>query len=134
MILDIFSWSAIAILSVSYWFQIWRIHVHREVRDLSLIYHVLLAVGFGILAVTALMEGSLKFLVKQIATTIPVAVIIGQILYHRDDRWHDDVQSNCVRCGEEMEDDWVCCPFCSKSIDASEKNNKNKFENPDQAA
>lgn len=115
MLLDVLSWSAIVVLSVSYWFQIWKIHVHREVRDLSLIYHILLAIGFGILAITALMEDSLVFLVKQIATTIPVLVIIGQIIYHRDERWHDDAMPDCVVCGEEIDDQWVCCPFCGES-------------------
>jgi hypothetical protein len=112
MLINIISWSAIILLSISYWFQIWKIHVHKEVRDLSLIYHFLLATGFGILAVTAYMEGSLIFLVKQVATTIPVLVIIAQIYYHRKDHWHDDANSSCSSCEEELEDDWICCPYC----------------------
>ncbi len=108
------SWAAVALLSVSYWFQIWKIHVHREVRDLSLTYHILLATGFGILAGTAWVEGSTIFLVKQVATTVPVLVIIGQIFYHKGDHWHDDVQQHCSRCDEELELDWKCCPYCSE--------------------
>ena len=67
--MKLLSWSAIIVLSTSYWFQIWKIHVHKEVRDLSMTYHVLLALGFGILTYTAWAENSVIFLVKQIATT-----------------------------------------------------------------
>ena len=76
--LTILSWIAIFMLASSYWFQIWKIHVHKEVRDLSLIYHILLALGFGLLIITAVMEDSFIFLVKQIATFIPVIIIIGK--------------------------------------------------------
>ena len=106
------SWIAIVLLSVSYWFQIWKIHVHKEVRDLSLAYHFFLAIGFGILAITAYVEGSAIFLVKQIATTIPVIVIIGQIFYHQKDRWHDEHSPHCKSCTEELEEAWTFCPFC----------------------
>jgi len=115
MVISTVSWIAIVILSISYWFQIWKIHVHREVRDLSLIYHILLALGFGILAVTAWVEGSIIFLVKQVATTIPVVIIIGQILYHRDDHWHDNLSPHCRSCDEELEKDWAHCPYCGTS-------------------
>ena len=47
--MKILSWTAIFLLSISYWFQIYKIHQHKEVRDLSMIYHVMLALGFGIL-------------------------------------------------------------------------------------
>lgn len=114
MTLKIISWIAIFILSVSYWFQIWKIHVHKEVRDLSLSYNVLLALGFGILAFTAAAEGSVIFLVKQIMTTIPVLIIIGQILYHQGDRWHDSEDQKCSVCSEELELYWAYCPFCGK--------------------
>lgn len=112
MILKIFSWAAIAILSISYWFQIYKIQVHKEVRDLSLSYNILLAIGFGILAGTAYVEKSLIFLVKQIATTIPVLIIIAQILYHKKDRWHDENDPHCTNCKEEMEPYWKHCAFC----------------------
>ena len=111
-VLKMLSWIAVVILSVSYWFQIWKIHIHREVRDLSLIYHILLATGFGILAITAYYEGSLIFLVKQIATTLPVVIIISQILYHKQDHWHDDLNPSCQGCQEELESDWDYCPYC----------------------
>ena len=77
---NILSWSAVVLLSVSYWFQIWKIHIHKEVRDLSMKYHVFLALGFGILTYTAWKENSIIFIVKQIATTIPVVIIIIQII------------------------------------------------------
>jgi hypothetical protein len=73
----------------------------------------MLALGFGILTITAWIEGSTIFLVKQIATTIPVIVIIGQIVYHRDDHWVDDNDPNCLNCNQDLEPDWVICPYCN---------------------
>jgi len=106
------SWAAIVLLAVSYWFQIWRIHVHKEVRDLSLPYHILLALGFGILTYQAYIDGSVVFIVKQIATTVPVVILIGQILYHRKDTWHDNKDDICEECSEELEPGWAYCPEC----------------------
>ena len=114
MVLSILSWIAIVVLSVSYWFQIWKIHVHKEVRDISLTYNVLLAIGFGTLTFTALREGSIFFLVKQIATTIPVIIIIGQVIYHKGDRWHDSALPQCSKCNEELEEEWHYCAICGK--------------------
>ena len=111
------SWLAVATLSVSYWLQIWRIHVHKEVRDLSMPYHILLAIGFGILTITAYMEDSTVFLVKQIMTTIPVLIIIGQIIYHKKDRWHDKDTKNCCNCGYELENYWTYCPNCGMVVE-----------------
>lgn len=88
--------------------------MHKEVRDLSLTYHVFLALGFGILTYTAWMENSLIFLVKQIATTIPVLIIISQILKHKDDHWHDDKDPYCTRCKQEMELFWTYCAYCGE--------------------
>lgn len=112
MLLYILSWFAVIILSVSYWFQIIKIHRHKEVRDLSLPYHVLLATGFAILAFTAYYGSDTIFLVKQVATTVPVVIIILQILYHRNDKWHDDEDALCVRCRQELEPSWHHCPYC----------------------
>ncbi len=114
MFLKVISWIAIGILSVSYWFQIWKIQVHKEVRDISLPYNILLAIGFTILGFTAYAERSVIFLVKQIVTTVPVIIIIGQVLYHKDDRWHDSDDPNCQGCDEELELYWTYCPFCGK--------------------
>ncbi len=119
--LILLSWTAVVILAGSYWFQIWKIHKHKEVRDLSLIYHSLLAVGFGILIFTALMEDSTIFLVKQIATFIPVVIIIWQILIHRKDHWHDEKDEVCKNCKSELEPDWKHCPYCSTSRSGAPK-------------
>ncbi len=108
----VLSWIAIIILGSSYWFQIYKIHKHKEVRDLSIIYHVLLALGFGILIITALHENSNIFLIKQIVTFIPVLIIIGQIIIHREDKWHDDSYKNCMTCKKELEPIWKHCPDC----------------------
>ena len=112
--MKVLSWSAIVILSVSYWFQIWKIHVHKEVRDLSLAYHYMLAIGFGVLTYTSWAENSTIFLIKQIATTIPVIIIIGQIYYHKDDRWHDEGDDYCSSCKMELEPKWQACPYCGE--------------------
>jgi uncharacterized protein with PQ loop repeat len=109
------SWVAILLLAFSYWFQIWKIHVHKEVRDLSLPYHVLLATGFGILTYQAYIDGSIVFIVKQIATTVPVCILIGQILYHRQDTWHDQKDKICS-CSKELEPTWVWCPYCGEKL------------------
>ena len=123
----IISWIAIIALAFSYWFQIWKIHVHKEVRDLSIPYHFLLALGFGLLTYQAYIEGSTIFLVKQILTTIPVIVIIGQIYYHRKDRWHDKKDDLCQFCQEELEPDWKNCPYCGNLIaDISVDSNSNQ--------
>jgi uncharacterized protein with PQ loop repeat len=112
MFVEIMSWTAVVLLSTSYWFQIWKIHVHKEVRDLSMTYHVFLALGFGILTYTAWVEDSLIFLIKQIATTIPVVVIIAQIIIHKEDHWHDENDPYCTSCKNELEQDWKHCPYC----------------------
>ena len=111
--LSILSWVAVFMLALSYWFQIWKIHKHKEVRDLSLIYHFFLAIGFGLLIFTAIVEDSFIFLIKQIATFIPVIIIIGQIFYHKQDHWHDDGDELCQECSKELEPDWLFCPYCS---------------------
>jgi uncharacterized protein with PQ loop repeat len=112
--MKIISWLAVAILSTSYWFQIWKIHIHKEVRDLSMTYHVLLALGFGILTYTAYVEGSTIFLIKQIATTLPVCVIIGQIHYHKNDEWYDKALTRCVKCTHTIEPEWKFCTDCGE--------------------
>ena len=113
--IDILSWIAIALLVVGYWLQVWRIHIHKEVRDISMPYMFCLLVGFLILAVLAVYERSLLFFVKQVATSIPVAVIIGQVIYHRRDHWHDTKLPHCVRCDSEIEEGWGFCPGCGLS-------------------
>ncbi len=124
MTLDILSWLAIVILSTSYWFQIWKIHIHKEVRDISLTYNVLLGIGFGILSFTAFKEKSLIFFVKQIMTTIPVLIIILQVLYHKNDRWHDASFSRCMDCSKETEKHWKFCAYCGKKkVKKDVKNN-----------
>ncbi len=114
MIINTLSWIAIVILSISYWFQIWKIHVHKEVRDISLTYNVLLALGFGILGITAWKEQSIIFLVKQIMTTLPVLVIIFQVIVHKKDKWHDEGAKDCKQCQKELEMSWEYCPYCGQ--------------------
>ena len=83
-------------------------------RDISLPYHFFLALGFGVLIFTAYEEQSAIFLVKQIATFIPVLIIIFQIFQHSKDHWHDDDDPACKECNSELEPNWVYCPYCNK--------------------
>lgn len=106
------SWGAVFLLTVSYWFQIYKIHIHKEVRDLSLPFHWLLFTGFALLGFQAYVENSTIFLAKQIGTTIPVAVLIFQIYYHRQDHYYDKDFPDCVVCQEPIEPEWKYCPGC----------------------
>jgi len=118
---NILSWCAVALLTLSYWFQIWKIHKHKEVRDLSMTYHIFLALGFAILTYTAWREDSTIFLVKQIATTIPVVIIIVQILIHKGDRWHDKIDPYCKSCNQELELKWNFCSNCGTEKSKEQK-------------
>jgi glucose uptake protein GlcU len=118
MTLTIISWIAVVVLSASFWFQIWKIHVHREVRDLSIIYYALLVIGYGILSYTAYTQSSWIFLVKQVATLVPSAIIICQIIYHREDRWHEAGQPLCHKCNDELDPGWGFCPACGQSTES----------------
>lgn len=80
---------AIALVSIGFWAQVWRIHVHKEVRDLSLIQYISLAIGYIILGFEAYDINSWTFLLKQIVTVIPVIIIIGQIWIHKEDKWKE---------------------------------------------
>ncbi|MFK7871930.1 MAG: PQ-loop repeat-containing protein [Oligoflexales bacterium] len=108
---DIISWAAIGMLSISYWFQIYKIHKRQEVMDLSIMYHVLLALGFGVLTWTAWVENSVIFMTKQILTTIPVVVIICQILYFRKKR-EEEARLPCANCDYIPEQEWNFCALC----------------------
>ena len=115
--LETFSYTAVTLMIASYWFQIYKIHVHKEVRDLSLIYYVLLAIGFSILSFTAYIEGSNIFLTKQIGTLIPVLIIISQIVYHKKDTWHDENCTTCSNCNFNLESHWNYCPNCRQAVE-----------------
>ena len=120
-LLDIISWTAVVLFAVSYWFQIRKIHIHKEVRDISMTYHTLLAIGSIVLAYTAWVEDSSIFVVKQISTAIPVIVIIAQIIIHKEDRWYDAKLALCSHCGERLEISWNNCPCCGEEKNRNQK-------------
>lgn len=122
----ILSWLAILILGSSYWFQIYKIHKHKEVRDLSITYNILLALGFGILIITAIAENSEIFLVKQIVTFVPVVILIAQIIIHRKDTYHDSSFKLCVTCRSELEPNWRYCSNCGTHNISNYDNGKHK--------
>lgn len=120
VLFDVLPWLALVLLSLGYWSQVWKVHVHREVRDLSVLSYFFLAIGFVVMGIRAFKDGATIFLVKQFVTLIPVVVLIAQIYIHRDDRWHDDDDEFCVSCGEELEPQWTFCPYCgTESFDES---------------
>ena len=88
-VMDLLSWGAIVILSASYWIQVWHIHKHKEVRDLNIWTWVGLSIGFSIMSIKAIDEGTYIFLVKQIATLVPSLIVVLQIWWHRRDTWED---------------------------------------------
>ncbi|MCB9229557.1 MAG: hypothetical protein H6618_08095, partial [Deltaproteobacteria bacterium] len=86
-----------------------------EVTDLSLSYHVCLATGFAILAYTAYVEDSVIFMTKQIMTTIPVMILISQILYfeHFYEQGNEIITDHsCLNCKTHIEIDWNYCSLC----------------------
>lgn len=117
MIADMIPWIAVVLMSVGCWSQVYRIHVHREVRDISYLYFIMLMCGYVILAIEAWNTGSNVFLGKQIAVIIPTTVILIQKYIHSQDKWHDDSDKICGRCKTELENGWNFCPSCGDSVD-----------------
>lgn len=112
---ELLPWFAVLVLSLGYWSQVWKIHVHKEVRDLSILSYGLLALGFCIMSWKAYQEGTVIFLVKQVMTLIPVSIVIAQIWLHRGDAWHDENAPLCAGCDKELEELWQYCPACGES-------------------
>lgn len=113
----VFPWLAVVFISAGFWLQALKIHIHKEVRDLSISYHICLVIGYFILFLTAIHEESTIFMVKQISAFIPVVVILSQILKYRQSRWHDEGNPHCTNCKSELEISWAHCPVCGTKID-----------------
>lgn len=111
--LDILPWLAIIILNAGYWVQIYKIHKHKEVRDLSITSFLLFDLAYMILAYESYLINSNVFLVKNILTGISTFIIISLIYIHQDDEWHDDDDKICS-CGNELESHWKFCADCGK--------------------
>lgn len=112
--LEVLSWFAVVLLCTSYWLQVRKIHIHREVRDLSLPMFFMLDTAFLVLAVYAFTIGSWVFFWKQMLCIVPVSIIIYQIFAHQEDKWHDDYDPICRGCKKECEPDWLHCPYCGE--------------------
>jgi len=117
LLISMLPWVAIVVLSFGYWSQVWKIHQHKEVRDLSIVSYTCLAVGFVIMSMQAYQEGSVIFLLKQVMTLIPVSIVIFQIWAHKGDQWHDDAAPLCKACDHELEELWDYCPYCGTQTD-----------------
>lgn len=112
--LETLSWMAVVLLCSSYWLQVRKIQVHKEVRDLSLPMFSMLNTAFFVLAAYSMYIESWVFFWKQIFCILPVSIIIFQIFYHREDKWHDDYDPSCAKCLKECEPDWIHCPYCGE--------------------
>jgi len=118
----IFGYVAIGILAISHWLQVWKIHVHKEVRDISVWTYIFLLTGYFVLATKAFLDyqnagGDILWFFRQMATIVPVSTVVFQIWIHRRDRWHDDRDTSCSGCGKELEPNWQYCPWCSTKDD-----------------
>lgn len=112
--MDLIPWIAVIALCAGYLAQIHKIHVHREVRDLSIISYLSWGLGYLVLSYEAYQMGADIFLAKNAITLGLVAVIVSQIYYHREDEWHDDDDTSCSACGNEIEPRWQYCPDCGQ--------------------
>lgn len=79
--------------------------------------YTLLFCGYSMLFTKAIVDymastGDVLWVLKQIATIIPVTVVIFQIYWHRKDKWHDEYDLYCSGCKGELENDWGFCPYC----------------------
>jgi len=112
------TWIAIGVLAASYWLQVWKIHKHREVRDISGWTYAFLLVGYFALLTKASIDwhngtGDIIWIFRQMATIVPVVIVLLQIRWHKKDRWHDDEDPVCKNCQKELEPHWAYCPYCS---------------------
>lgn len=130
MIFQVIVWGAIGILAVSHWLQVYKIHKHREVRDISQWTYIFLLAGYICLFTKAILDwqagtGDFLWAAKQMATILPVFIVLMQIRWHRNDHWHDDCDVNCSSCRNELETGWCWCPYCgTKNIGCSQEENK----------
>lgn len=130
MLLQIMPWVAIGILAVSHWLQVYKIHQHREVRDISQWTYIFLLTGYIALFTKAIIDwqagtGDIVWAVRQMATILPVSIVLMQIKWHQNDHWHDDEDTNCSSCRNELEEGWCWCPYCGKNNPACNHKEEN---------
>ena len=80
-------WTAAILLAMGYWLQVWRIHVHKEVRDISLPSYILFTIAYMLFGAEAYSINSTLFFWKNILVLVPTIVIIFQVVKHKDDSW-----------------------------------------------
>jgi uncharacterized protein with PQ loop repeat len=113
--IELLPWIAVAVISTGYLAQIWKIHKHKEVRDLSPWAYVAWGIAYLILGYQGLVIEAPVFVLKNIITFILVTIILSQIHIHRNDEWHDDEDKYC-KCSNELEPHWKYCPDCGEEI------------------
>ncbi|MBT3981498.1 MAG: zinc-ribbon domain-containing protein [Bacteriovoracaceae bacterium] len=110
------SWIALLVLSIGYWVQAIKIHHHKEVRDLSFLSYLMLTISFIVVATHAAKKSSTTQVLTQVASAIPCLIIMAQIWYHKEDRWHDDENGPCQKCGNILEPSWSFCTNCGEKL------------------
>ena len=83
------AWVASIIAILGFVPQIWRIHVHKEVRDLSKLSFWMLAVSSAVLFVEAIYLGSGVYIFKQLGALVFALIILWQIRTHEKDEWEE---------------------------------------------
>jgi uncharacterized protein with PQ loop repeat len=92
-LLHLLTYFAAVLLCLGYWMQVYKIHKHKEVRDLNIWSYVVFAVAYVILGFEAYSIDSTVFLVKNALVLVPTCILIWQIRVHKDDKWVDDYSS-----------------------------------------
>jgi len=104
------------LIPIAYWKQAYHIHQHKEVRDLDLSSFYMLAISYVIFLFEALRIDSTVFTIKNALAFVPVVVVCWQINKHKGDEWHDDDNTFCHECGNELETHWKCCTDCGTAV------------------
>jgi len=116
LIFEIFAWTAVAVISVSYWLQLFKIHRHKEVRDLSLISYSVLFIGYSFLFIEGLISFSILGIAKSVAVLIPCALTIFMIQHNKHCEWVDEDGFKCQHCGKSLQPHHLYCSSCGTSV------------------
>lgn len=117
--LKLLTYGASILLCIGYWAQVYKIHIHKEVRDLNIWSYIAFAIAYVILGIEAYTINSTVFLFKNALVLVPTCVLIWQIKVHEGDEWVND---DYVRLKEKQE-----CPktiHMHKRINVKDKEQK----------
>jgi len=120
-IIELCAWSAVVAIPAGYFIQIYKIHKHKEVRDLSQAAFMFYLYSYISLGMKAYLDGSEIFIAKNIFVAIPTIIILYQIKVHKNDTWKHDEEYESLR----KKQDHVKVKHLHKKI--SEKKKKFKY-------